>query len=94
MFLFTAGLLPALTDKSLFRFMLPPLSDLPPASTPGAETPDPSGKTFELSQQYCSFCQRTVLHSILEKVSPQEQISPGAVSWLLQCKGCGAFSLQ
>jgi hypothetical protein len=85
-----AGLLPAPSVQSLFRFMLPPLPDLPP----GAETPVPSEKTFQLSQQYCSFCQRTGLHSVLEKVDPREHTSPGAVSWLLQCKGCGAFSLQ
>jgi hypothetical protein len=89
-----AGLLPALSDQSIFRFMLPPLPDLPTPSTPGAETPAPLAKTFELSQQYCSFCQRTVLHSVLEKVDSREQATPGAVSWLLQCKGCGAFSLQ
>ncbi len=89
-----AGLLPALSDFSTFRFMFPPLPDLPAPTTPGGETPVPSAKTFELSQQYCSFCQRTILHSVLEKVDPREQTTPGAVSWLLQCKGCGAFSLQ
>jgi hypothetical protein len=94
MILFSAGWLPAFSDPFLFRFMLSPLPDLPPVPTPGAETPAPSGKTFELSQQYCSFCQRTVLHSVLEKVNYQEQTTPGAVSWLLQCRGCGAFSLQ
>ncbi len=89
-----AGLLPALSDKYISRFMLPPLPNLPPNATPGAETPAPSAKTFELSQRYCSFCQRTVLHSVLEKVITLEQANPGAVSLLLQCKGCGAFSLQ
>jgi len=63
----------------------------PPA---GAETPVPSGKTFELSEHYCSFCQRPVLHWVLEKVNSMEQATPGAVSWLLECKACGAFSLQ
>ena len=73
--------------------MLPP-PNLPPHATPGAETPAPAAKTFELSQQYCSFCGRTVLHSVLEKVTTPGQANPGAVSLLLQCKGCGAFSLQ
>ena len=85
-----AGLLPALSDKYI-PFMLPHLL---PNAAPGAETPPPSAKTFELSQQYCSFCQRTVLHSVLEKVTTPEQANPGAVSLLLQCKGCGAFSLR
>ena len=89
-----AGLLPALSDQSIFRFMFHPLPDLPAASTPGGQTPPPAAKTFELSQQYCSFCQRTILHSVLEKVNSREGTIPGAVSWLLQCKGCGAFSLQ
>ena len=74
--------------------MLPPLPNLPPAPESSAQTPVPAGKTFELNQHYCSFCQRTVLHSVLEKVISLEQADPGAVSWLLQCKGCGAFSLQ
>ncbi|CAA9308037.1 MAG: hypothetical protein AVDCRST_MAG56-6044 [uncultured Cytophagales bacterium] len=65
-----------------------------PPSPAGAETPSSSGKTFELSQHYCSFCQRIVLHSVLEKVNSLEQATPGDVSWLLQCKVCGAFSLQ
>jgi hypothetical protein len=86
-----AGLLPALSDKYISRFMLP---HFPSNAAPGAETPPPSAKTFELSQQYCSFCQRTVLHSVLEKVTTPEQANPGAVSLLLQCKGCGAFSLR
>ncbi len=74
--------------------MLPLLPHLPPNASPGAETPAPSAKMFELSQQYCSFCGRTVLHSVLEKVTTPGQANPGAVSLLLQCKGCGAFSLQ
>jgi hypothetical protein len=65
-----------------------------PPSPAGAGTPSPSDKTFELSQHYCSFCQRIVMHSVLEKVNSPEQTTPGAVSWLLQCKACGAFSLQ
>ena len=88
------GWLPALSDPFSFRLMLPPLPDPPAPSTPGADPPSSSAKTFELSQQYCSFCQRTVLHSVLEKVNSPEQTAPGGASWLLQCKGCGAFSLQ
>lgn len=65
---------------------------LPPPA--GAETPGQPGNTFELSQHYCSFCQRPVLHLVLEKVNSLEQTTPGDVSWLLQCKACGAFSLQ
>ncbi len=86
--------LPALSDPYIPCFMLSPLPHLPPNATPGDETPDPSAKTFELSQQYCSFCGRTVLHSVLEKVTTPGQTNPDAVSLLLQCKGCGAFSLQ
>jgi hypothetical protein len=91
MILPVAGLLPALSDKYIPRFMLP---HLPPNASPGGETPATAAKTFELSQQYCSFCGRTVLHSVLEKVITPGQADRSAVSLLLQCKGCGAFSLQ
>jgi ribosomal protein L44E len=73
-------------------------SDFPNApghsATGGPHRPAPPGKTFELGQYYCSFCKQRVLHSVLEKVQPQEQVAEGTVVLLLECKTCGAFSLQ
>jgi hypothetical protein len=80
-------------SPSTFRSMFLPFAGFLPA-TPIPAAGVQSGKSFELTAHYCSFCRKQVLHTVLEKMGAREHISAGLASVLLQCNACEAFALR